>query len=113
MPGFFVQAGATILCPHGGRVNVVPTQPRVRAGQPLGLLNGAYPIVGCPFMVPVGPAMKPQPCVRVQWLVPAVRVRVSGQPVLVRSSTGLCLSAEQIPQGAPIIVLTQFRAKGI
>jgi len=114
MPGFLVQVGATINCPHGGRVMVTPTQVRVRAGgQPVALLNGVYPIVGCPFQIPVGVGTKPQPCVRAQWLVPAVRVRVTGQPVLVRSSTGICFSAEQIPQGPPMIVMTQMRVKGM
>jgi hypothetical protein len=114
MPGLLLQVGATIRCPHGGKANIVPTSPRVRAGgQPVALLSGLYPIVGCPFQVPVGPVMKPQPCVRVQWTVPAMRMRAIGQPVLVRSSTGVCLSAEQIPQGPPIIVLTQKRAKGV
>lgn len=115
MPGFLVQVGATIKCPHGGTVNVVPASSRVRVGgQPVALLNGAYPIVGCPFQVPAGPAMKPQPCVRAQWTVGTMRVKVgSAIPVLVRSSTGICLTAEQIPQGPPVIVMTQARAKGI
>jgi len=40
------------------------------------------------------PPGKPQPCIRVQWLVPAARVLVNGQPVLLQTSTGLCLSPE-------------------
>jgi hypothetical protein len=115
MPGFFVQGGATISCPHGGRVNIIPTGvPRVRVGgQPAALLPWLSTVVGCPFQVPAGPGMKPQPCVRVQWQLPAVRVRVSSQPVLVRTSTGICFSVEGIPQGPPIIALTQMRARGI
>jgi hypothetical protein len=116
MPGFLIQVGATIKCPHGGTVNIVPVGPRVTAGgPPVALLSWAYPIAGCPFQIPTPAGPKPQPCVRVQWLPPtaALRVKVAGQPVLVRSSTGLCLSAEQIPQGPPIIVQTQMRTKGM
>jgi len=114
MPGPFVTVGAQIKCPHGGTVNVVPTNFRVRAmQQSIAMFNGQYPIVGCPFQVPAGPAMKPQPCVRVQWTTPTLRVKVNRQPVLVRSATGLCFSIEGIPQGPPIIVMTQMRAKGI
>jgi hypothetical protein len=109
MPGPFVTVGSQIKCPHGGTVNIVPTNFRAKATQQsIAMFNGVYPVIGCPFMV--GP--KPQPCVRVQWLTPTARVRVNRLPVLVRSATGLCLSAESIPQGAPIIVMTQFRAKG-
>ena len=112
MPGFLVQAGAKVSCPHGGQVNVLPTQPRVRAGQPAGLVTAPSPVVGCPFQIPTPAGPKPQPCVRVQWTSGTLRVRATGQPLLVQSSTGLCLSAEQIPQGAPLIILTQVRVKG-
>ena len=30
-----------------------------------------------------------------------MRVTVGGQPAILQTSTGLCLSAEQIPQGPP------------
>ena len=63
----------------------------------------------CPFTVP---GKGPQPCVKVQWLVPALRVKVMGQQVLLQSSSGLCQSGEQIPQGPPNIVSTQIRVKG-
>ena len=38
-------------------------------------------------------------------------MRINRQPLLVRSSTGICFSAEQIPQGAPIILMTEMRAR--
>jgi hypothetical protein len=44
--------------------------------------------------------------------VPATRVFVNGQPVILQTSTGLCQSAEQIPQGPPTIVATQPRVIG-
>lgn len=110
MPGPLYHAGAVAICPHGGQVATIPSAPRVLvSGMPVAVLTDTSLVAGCVFTV--GP--KPQPCVRVQWLVPATRVTSMGQPVLVQSSTGLCLSAEQIPQGPPTIVSTQPRVVGM
>jgi hypothetical protein len=97
------------MCPHGGQVQVIPANPRVLVGgQPVATLANTYLIAGCAFMV--GP--KPQPCIKVQWIVPAMRVMVGGSPAILQSSTGLCQSPEQIPQGPPSVVMTQLRARG-
>jgi hypothetical protein len=102
--------GATAICPHGGQVTVVPINTRVLVGgSPVATLADTCTVAGCAFTVPPG---KPQPCVRVQWLVPAARVLVMGQPALLATSTGLCQSAEQIPQGPPTVAATQPRAVG-
>src|SRR5688500_7298909 len=99
MPGFLVQVGATAMCPHAGQVSIVSSNTRVLVGgQPAATLGDQFLIAGCPFTVPPG---KPQPCVKVQWLAPAMRVLIGGQPAILQTSTGLCLSAEQIPQGPP------------
>jgi hypothetical protein len=71
---------------------------------PIATMASTYPIAPCPFQVP-GP--KPQPCVRVQWTKPAARVKVMGMPVVTQLSTGVCLSAEQIPQGPPLMTNAQ------
>ncbi|HEY3057559.1 MAG TPA: hypothetical protein VGL99_01155 [Chloroflexota bacterium] len=108
MSGQIVTVGATLLCPHSGQVSIVSANTRVLLnGQPAATQTDTYPIVGCTFMV----GTKPQPCVRVQWLVPATRVLVSKQAVIVDNSSGLCLSAEQIPQGQPKVVMTQVRVR--
>jgi hypothetical protein len=110
MPGFLMHVGATAICPHGGQVSVIPSNARVLVGgQPVATLADTYLVAGCPFIAP-GP--KPQPCLKVQWMVPATRVMVGGQPAILQDSTGICLSPEQIPQGPPSIVLTQVRVKG-
>jgi hypothetical protein len=89
---------------------VITTNSRVLvSGQPVATLADQFLIAGCAFTIPTG---KPQPCVRIQWLTPATRVFVNGQPVILQSSTGLCQSPEQIPQGAPIVVTTQPRVIG-
>lgn len=110
MPGFLMHVGATAICPHGGQVSVIPSNARVLVGgQPVATVADTYLVAGCPFTVP--PA-KPQPCIKVQWMVPATRVLVGGQPAILQDSTGLCLSPEQIPQGPPSVVLTQVRVRG-
>jgi hypothetical protein len=63
-------------------------------------------VAGCPFTVPAG---KPQPCVATRWLAGATRVLASGQPLLINPSTALCLSADQIPGGPPIVSASQTR----
>jgi hypothetical protein len=89
-------------------VSIVSENARVMAGgQPAALVSDTYTIAGCTFMV----GTKPQPCVRVQWLVPAMRTVVNKKAVILSDSSGVCLSAEQIPQGPPRVVATQVRVK--
>jgi hypothetical protein len=102
--------GATAMCPHGGQVSTIPSNTRVLVGgQPVATMGDTFLVAGCAFTVPPS---KPQPCVKVQWLVPATRVRVGGQFAILQSSSGLCQSAEQIPGGPPSVTVTQLRAKG-
>ncbi len=110
MPGYLLHVGATAICPHGGQVSIISSNTRVLvSSQPVATLNDTFLVAGCAFTIPVG---KPQPCIKVQWLVPATRVKVGGQPVILQASTGLCQSAEQIPQGPPNVLVTQLRVKG-
>ena len=105
--------GASAICTHGGQVSTLSSNTRVTvSGQPVATIGDTYPVAGCPFQIPIGPGTKPQPCVKVQWLVPAMRVLVGGQPAILQSSNGLCQSAEQIPQGPPSVVVTQLRTSG-
>jgi len=111
MPGFLFHVGGTAICPHAGQVTVIPSNTRVLVnGMPVATLGDTYLVAGCAFTVP---PTKPQPCVRVQWLVPATRVLVNGQPAILQTSTGLCLSVEQIPAGPPTVVATQTRVTGM
>lgn len=103
------QSTATLLCPHGGQGMTIASSTRVVfGGVPAAVLSDLTTIAGCAFVV----ASKPQPCVRVTWTSGAGRVQAGGRPVLFQSSTGLCLSAESIAQGAPVIVATQTRVSG-
>ena len=109
MPGPLFHVGATAICPHGGPVQVVPSQTRVLvSGQPVATMADVCLVTGCAFNL----SGAPHPCVKVQWLVPATRVLVNGQPAILQTSTGLCLAADQAPQGPPVIVATQPRVTG-
>lgn len=111
MPGFLFHVGASAMCPHAGQVNVVSTNTRVLVtGMPVATMGDVYLVAGCVFTIPPG---KPQPCIKVQWLVPATRVLVNGQPAILQTSAGLCQSPEQIPQGPPMVVANQARVSGI
>jgi hypothetical protein len=110
MPTPLVQVGATGMCPHGGSISIISTNVRVTAGgQALATFGDQFMIAGCAFTIPPG---KPQPCLKVQWLMPATRVTIGGQPAILQTSSGLCLTAEQIPQGPPTITVAQTRVLG-
>jgi hypothetical protein len=109
MPGPLAHVGMVAVCPHGGLITDVPSAPRVLvSGMPVATLADQYLIAGCVFNV----AGAPHPCMRVQWLAPAVRVTASLAPVILQTSVGLCLAADQAPQGPPVISATQPRVIG-
>jgi hypothetical protein len=113
MPGSLLHVGATVTCTHAAPVTAVTSNSRVLVnGMPVVTISDTFTVAGCPFQIPIPAGTKPQPCVRIQWTVPATRVFVNGQPVLLQVSTGICLSAEQIPQGAPIVSVVQPRVMG-
>ena len=117
MPGFLLHVGATLQCTHAGPISTTPAQTRVTVGsQPVATLANLLTVGGCPFQIPIGTGTKPQPCVKVQWLLVSTRVLVGGQPVLLQASPGpasaICQSAEQIPQGAPTVGAMQSRVLG-
>ncbi len=110
MPGPLYHVGATAICPHAGQVTTISTNTRVMvSGMAVATMSDTSTVAGCAFTVPPG---KPQPCIRVQWLVPAARVMINGQPALLQTSSGICLSAESIPGGPPTILVTQTRVVG-
>lgn len=107
MPGTILHTGTTATCPHGGALNIVAASPRVSvSGMPVAVLTDQGLVAGCVFTLPNG---KPQPCVTTRWIAAATRVLAGGQPVLVNPAAALCLSAEQIPGGPPIITASQTR----
>ena len=112
MPGFLMHVNAACQCTHFAPATIVPTQPRVLvSGQPVATMNSQIVVAGCLFTIP--PVPKPQPCITIKWLMPSVRILVMGQPAMLLpapgTGPGLCQSAEQIPQGPPIVSAVQPR----
>lgn len=95
----------TVQCPHGGSVQLLTTNARVKADGAFALIVGDTSVVaGCAFTIGV----KPSPCVQVKWISGASRAR-AGALLLNRSSVGLCLSPEGAPQGTALISQTQAK----
>lgn len=104
---------STLMCPHGGSVVIASTNASVSAGGvPLALATDTWTISGCPFQIPVGVGMVPHPCVTVAWLKTGLRTTVNGVPTVGLDSAGLCLAADQIPQGPVVIAQAQPRVSG-
>jgi hypothetical protein len=111
MAGNSLNTTAQLLCPHGGLVQIISANARVRAvGAPVALLTDTFIVSGCPFQIPATPPI-PSPCVFVRWVMPDMRVRVNGTFTLSQSSVGICQSAAQVPQGLVSVVATQTRVK--
>ncbi len=109
MPGNLLHVNATVLCPHGGQAAAQPAQTRALVdGQTVTTIADFYTVTGCPFTV----ANKPQPCVTVEWTRGSARLRAGGTPVLLQDSTGVCYSADRVPQGAPMVTVVQQRGTG-
>lgn len=106
MPGFLFHVGAIAMCPHAAPIQTISSNARVLVnGLPVATLADQYLVTVCPLNV----SGVPSPCLRVQWLTPAVRVLVNGIPPILNASVGLCLNPAQVPQGPPVVVTTQPR----
>jgi len=99
---------SSMMCPHGGMVIATPGSTRANAGAPILRGSDTFTIAGCSFQV----SGAPSPCVSVNWVQTATRVKHSGALVLHQGSVGLCLAATQAPQGTVLINSTQTRVSG-
>jgi hypothetical protein len=107
--GALLTAASVMMCPHGGTVTASSSNTRVNAGgSPALRSTDTFVIAGCPFVV--GPS--PHPCVSVQWMTQDLRSRVLSNPTLSEASVGLCLAADQAPQGTVLVVSTQEQVSG-
>jgi hypothetical protein len=101
--------GAQAICPHAGQVSTISSNVRVKVGGlAAATASDTFQVAACSFMM----GNTPSPCLTVEWLQPALRVKVSGKPVVLMSSTGLCKAGTQAPQGPPSVINTQVRASG-
>jgi len=93
---FILDSGVQGQCPHGGMVQFTPGSTKVGlSGKAALRVADTTTIAGCAFNV----SGAPSPCMRVTWMMPAMRVAVEGSPVLLSSSIGLCVNAAGAPQG--------------
>ena len=107
MAAALLTTASSLQCPHGGTVTIASTNTKVLATAALALATDTFTIAGCPFQIPVGPAMVPHPCVTVQWTKTNIQTTVNGTPTLAQDSAGLCLAADQVPQGPVSVVQAQ------
>jgi hypothetical protein len=100
MPGPVVNLPTSVLCPHGGKGTIAPSQTRVLVmGAPAATVASMVSVAGCPFTLP---PPSPGPCLTIQWVVPAIRVLAMGQPVII-AQPGAGLSVGPMPGPANII----------
>jgi hypothetical protein len=105
--GAIITTAATMLCPHGGTVTgTVAGSKRATAGAQILTVNDTFLIAGCAFNI----ASVPHPCVRVQWITGAYESMAVHGAILTTDAQGLCLAADQAPQGPPILTPAQTRA---
>ena len=100
---------STVMCPHAGQAQLVTTNTEAKVdGAPMLLQTDVHPVVGCTF-TPVAYS----PCVSIRWVTGATQTQIRGVPVLLQNSVGLCLNAAQVPQGTPLVVQVQTKARGV
>lgn len=106
MPALITTA-STLQCPHGGPVIGAPGSTQATADAVVLRATDTFTIAGCPFNVAGGPS----PCLTVQWMSAATKVRHGGDFVLTSASVGLCIGAA--PQGVVLVTATQARVSGL
>jgi hypothetical protein len=104
VPGYLLDASATVLCAHGGQAQPAVPLPRVKLGGQAAIgQSGPYTVAGCPFVSPA-----PGPCATAQWTTAATRITAGGVPLVLQDSMATC-----VPTGTPLqVAVTQTRVKG-
>jgi hypothetical protein len=98
-----------LMCPHGGTVTISTSNSRPRAASsPIVRANDTFTVAGCPFVL----GTAPHPCTQVQWIQPATQNRCAGSFVLTEQSVGMCVAADQAPQGTVQVVAAQPKTGG-
>lgn len=103
-------AASVMMCPHGGTVMATPGSMRATIDAPILRGSDTFVIAGCSFTLP-GPVLSP--CVSINWVQTATRVKHGGDFVLTEASVGLCVAATQAPQGPVVIATTQPQVDGL
>jgi hypothetical protein len=104
-----LNTSSIMMCPHGGSVSATSSNMQVKAGgDPVLRSSDTFLISGCVFMI--GP--NPHPCMQVQWVVSDLQSQVLSDFTLNEESVGLCVAADNAPQGTVQVVFTQFQVSG-
>src|SRR5262249_12845064 len=107
MAGHTLNMAASLQCPHGGKVQIVPSHPLTTVeNASIATANDTFTVIGCPFQIPAAVPI-PSPCVTVRWVVKDTLVKANNAATLSQSSQGICYSAQQVPQGPVVIAQTQ------
>lgn len=102
-----ITQNAQLMCAHGGTVQHVPGQFRVKIDGQLAALQGDQHVVaGCTLS-----SSSPSFCVALQWTVSATRVKADGKAVLTQASAPLGRDASQAPLGPAQVLVVQPRVK--
>jgi hypothetical protein len=72
--------------------------------------SDTFLVAGCAFTLPPS---TPSPCMTVQWVTSALMNTVLNDSVLTEDSVGLCLAADQAPQGPVLVSSTQPLVSGL
>ena len=76
---YILNPSFSAMGPHAGTISMIPTNMRVKVdGAPAAVAADTFLVAGCTFQI----AGVPAPCVMVNWMVTAMRVKVGGQPVV-------------------------------
>jgi len=111
MPGYILTTLSQVKCTHGGTAILTTANTMIKVDNAPALLEtDIHPVVGCPFTVPPS---KPQPCIRIEWVMGATLCKSNGAGVLTQASIGKCISAEGAVQGMALIVQTQTKAQAL
>jgi hypothetical protein len=99
-----------MTCPHGGTVSATSSNTSVKGGGDYVLRSSdTFTIAGCSVNI----SGSPHPCTSVQWVQPNARSTAAGDFTLSTQSTGLCIAADQAPQGTVLVSTTQSLVGGI
>jgi len=105
MAGAALTIASTLLCPHGGSVQIASASPKSSInGATLVTKNDTFTIVGCAFQLP-GPT--PSPCLSIEWVLTEAKVKIGGAATLSTGSVGICKAGSGAPQGKVIVANTQ------
>jgi hypothetical protein len=104
-----LNSSSVLMCPHGGTVQAITSNTRVKAaGDFLLRSSDTFTIAACPFVI----GTSPHPCVQVQWIQTDQQSQVMSNLTLSEESVGLCVAADQAPQGTVMVSFTQPRVSG-